>query len=293
MQSSYVLVNGQRYHYYHANLSQGKRPALLLHGLASNGRIWEKTVPFLEQGGLAMYAPDLRGHGLSDQAEDGYDFDTILQDLAAFTNLCDIGRPVIVGHSWGAMLAVEYAARFAIGPRAPSAVVLVDGGVIQLDDFPGATWETTRERLTPPRLAGMQLTAFMERLAAPGRLWQPDDQDKEIILANFEVNENEEIAPHLKFDHHMQIVEAMWNFPTYERFSKLYCPALALPCRPAAPAGEGERDFLAFKSRGIERIQQVNPHVKVHWMEDSIHDVPLQHPQQLVEAILNFLADVK
>lgn len=290
-QSSYVFINGLRYHYYHANLADGARSMLLLHGLASNARIWEKTLPYLVEQGFAIYALDLRGHGLSDSSESGYDFLTLCQDLAAFMQLCDLNRPVLVGHSWGAMLALDYAARFGFGPRSPSALVLADGGTIQLDALPGATWETTRERLTPPRLAGTPLNTFLERISRMNSVWQLDEQDKDIILANFSIDADEKIAPHLKFENHMQIVEAMWNFPTYARFQHVRCPVLALPARSLPVRSEQEANFLAFKEDGLQKIKQVNPQVQIHWMEDSVHDFLLQRPGLFASAVGEFLSE--
>src|SRR5512133_1636959 len=128
MPSSYLFLNDLRVHYLHWNLEDGGQPAVLLHGLASNARIWERTVPFLTQNGLVPLAPDGRGHGLTDKPDGDYGFDTFQGDLAAFINATHMERPLLIGHSWGAALALYYAARVAVGPRAPLGLVLVDGG---------------------------------------------------------------------------------------------------------------------------------------------------------------------
>ncbi len=78
-------------------------------------------------------------------------------------------RPILAGHSWGGMVALEYAARNVAGPWSPSGLALVDGGIGQLDDVPGATWEDVQAALTPPRLAGTPLDVFLARLDAPPR----------------------------------------------------------------------------------------------------------------------------
>jgi pimeloyl-ACP methyl ester carboxylesterase len=286
--SSYLLLGDLRAHYLGWNLEGDGRPAVLLHGLASNARIWELTAPYLVDGGLCVLAPDLRGHGLSDKPDGDYDFDVYTRDLAAFLNLLDLERPLLVGHSWGAMLALDYAARFAVGPRSPAGLVLVDGGLNQLDDFPGATWEGVRERLTPPRLADMPLDTFLQRLRSPDPRWQPDERAEQIVLANFEISEDETIYPRLTFEHHMQIVRAMWEFPTYSRYAGVRCPVLALPARPAPPLSLMEQEYLERKQRGAEKVLAANPGVRLHWMEDAIHDIPLQMPQALADLILSF-----
>src|SRR5215467_6512987 len=75
----------------------------------------------------AVTAFDLRGVGLSDHPSDGYSIPELADDVAAFCAVVGIGRPVVVGHSLGGMIAVELAARY---PELPSALVLVDPGPI-------------------------------------------------------------------------------------------------------------------------------------------------------------------
>jgi pimeloyl-ACP methyl ester carboxylesterase len=237
--------------------------------------------------GYTLLAPDLRGHGLSDKPDGDYGFDTFSADLGTFLGAFDLGRPVLVGHSWGATLALDMAARHPVGPRAPRGLVLVDGGVIQLDAS-GQDWEQTRARLTPPRLAGTSLDDFLRRMNASNPHWQPDETDIQIILANFEITEDEKIAPRLSFEHHMQIVRAMWEFQTFQRMQQVRCPVLAAPARPAEPSTEAEAEFLAFKERGLQRARQVLPGLKLHWMADSIHDIPLQRPAALAAVIAEF-----
>lgn len=287
MQSSYFYLNQLRVHYLTWSAAGNGRTVILIHGLASNARIWELVAPYLVEGGLEPLAPDLRGHGLTDGPDGDYSFETISHDLAAFINAADVQHPLLVGHSWGAMVALDFAGRFPIGPLAPAGLVLVDGGMTQLDDFPGATWETMRERLTPPRLSGMPLESFLARLHSPNPIWQPDDRAIQIILANFEVREDETITPRLSFEHHMQIVHAMWDFKTYTHYSRLKCPVLMVPAVPAPDAPPRDQKYLASKERGLQRAEQLIPNLQIERMQ-SIHDIPLQHPQALAQRILQF-----
>ena len=301
MASSYVLINDLRFHYLHWNQDGAGPPVVLLHGLASNARIWELVAPYLVERDLIVLAPDLRGHGLTDKPEGGYGFDMMTQDLAACLDACHVEKPVLVGHSWGGSVALDYAARFGIGPRAPAGLVLVDGGMTQLNDAAdGAqppTWEEVRQRLAPPRLAGMRLDEFLKILSEGRNGWRPDDQSIPIILANFEVYEDEEegvekIRPHLSYQHHMQIVRAMWEFPTYQKFDRIHCPVLMVPARPPQPFGEREQRFLEAKQRGVRQARQRIGDLQVHWMEDSIHDIPLQHPAGLAAELAGFATEV-
>jgi pimeloyl-ACP methyl ester carboxylesterase len=240
--------------------------------------------------GYALVAPDARGHGLTDKPDHGYSFEVITRDLAALLDTLDRGRPVLVGHSWGASVALDYAARFPVGPRAPAEVILVDGGMTQLDAS-GLTWEEARDRLTPPRLVGLPLEAFLAHLGSHRPDWQPDSQAVQIILANFEVSEKETISPRLTFENHMEIVRAMWEFQTYERYSRLRCPVLMVPARPPGALSGQELDHLAFKERGEAVARERIRKLRVEWMADTIHDIPLQRPEELAVLIAGFLRE--
>ena len=61
-------------------------PIVLVHGLASNAMLWEGAALALCALGHLVTAVDLRGHGLSEKPESGYDMQTVTQDLA------EIGR---------------------------------------------------------------------------------------------------------------------------------------------------------------------------------------------------------
>lgn len=75
----------------------------------------------------AVTALDLRGVGKSDAPDGGYSIPELADDTAAFCAAVGIGRPVVVGHSLGGMIAIELAARY---PSLASALVLVDPGPI-------------------------------------------------------------------------------------------------------------------------------------------------------------------
>ncbi|MEW5872919.1 MAG: alpha/beta hydrolase [Chloroflexota bacterium] len=293
MTSSYLYLNGLRIHYLHWEQTGG-RPLVLLHGLASNAHIWDLLAPRLLEHSLQPLAPDTRGHGLSDKPDDSYGFDAVVGDLAAFIDSCHLEHPLLVGHSWGGHIILDYAARFPTGPRAPAGLVLVDGGITQLDDAPGATWEEVRQRLTPPRLAGMPLETFLDNLSQWTQNWGPlSDEIIAIILANFAIDENDVLAPHLTFERHMQIVRALWEFQTYERFPKVRCPALAVLAAGAQPRSPGDQAFLEARQRGLARAQAHMPNLQAHWMADTIHDVPLQRPAELAEMIARFAASLE
>src|SRR5919201_4654241 len=83
---------------------------VLLHGLSSNARIWDRVAPRLAAAGLRPVAFDQRGHGESEQPDSGYDFTTVTSDLGHALGALGIRRPLLAGHSWGGNVALQYAA---------------------------------------------------------------------------------------------------------------------------------------------------------------------------------------
>lgn len=283
--NTYFWANNLRFHALLRN--PGSQPAIvLLHGLASNARIWQHVIKFLPED-WAIYAPDLRGHGLTDSPKSTYNFDEITQDLAALLTLWNVRTPLLVGHSWGASVTVAFAARFFAGPLAPAGLVLVDGGIARLRDLPNTSWEIIRQQLAPPLLAGMPVEDFLQRIRQ-NLLWQPNDEDEQIILANFEVDEQERIYPRLKREYHMQILRALWEFDCFEQLARVRCPILGLMAHSGQPQNTQAREFLALKQAGSLWMQQHLRGAHIHWFQNAIHDLPLQHPKAVAVQIFNF-----
>ncbi|HMK07732.1 MAG TPA: alpha/beta hydrolase [Anaerolineales bacterium] len=263
-------------------------PFLLLHGLASNARIWEAVAPHLAAAGHTTYAADLRGHGQSDAPEDGYDFAQVTADVAGLAATLGLGRAVVAGHSWGGLVALDYAASHPLGGLA-----LIDGGFTQLSDSPGATWEKVEAALRPPRLAGTPLAAFEARLEEAHPDWPSEVPWRDILLGNFEVRADGTIAPHLSFDHHMLVVRAMWDFPTYERFGRISCPVLIVAARATGPLPRRDESYREMKRRGEAEARARMPQAKFVWMDETDHDIPLHRPAELARRMLDLAQRVE
>jgi pimeloyl-ACP methyl ester carboxylesterase len=282
-ESRYVSANGLRFRVLHWPGDARRTPFVLLHGLASNARFWEPVGVRLAGAGHPVYAPDLRGHGLTDCPDAGYDFDTLSQDVFGLTAALGLKSVLLTGHSWGGMVALQ-----AAGQAAPAGLAVIDGGITQLDDTPGATWEAAERALTPPRLAGTPLADLQARLESLHPDWPTDVPWREIILANFEVRADGTVAPHFPFDKHMQVVRAMWEFRTYDAFDRLHCPVLMVAARPPESAGTRDQTYLEMKARGEAQARRRIQDLEFVWMTDTDHDVPLHRPERLARLLLDF-----
>lgn len=87
---------------------------VVVHGLGEHSGRYAGLARRLDSEGVSMYAPDLRGHGLSGgRRGHAASFETYLTDLEqtlAVARTAAAGRPVILfGHSMGGLVALRYA----------------------------------------------------------------------------------------------------------------------------------------------------------------------------------------
>lgn len=252
-------------------------PFLLVHGLASNARMWLGVGDELQRLGHAVAAVDLRGHGRSDKPPSGYGYAEVAADLVAVLDELAWDRPVAVGQSWGGNVVLELAARH---PRSVRGVGGVDGGMIDLRaSFP--TWEACAGALAPPVLAGTPLTVIEQRLRAT----HPDWPESGIAgaLACFDTDGDGRVRPWLPRPHHMEILRAMWGRRPGEIYGKVQVPTLLVPARTA-----GRGDGLAWevgKDAQVAEAERQLCSCRVHWMEGD-HDLHAQHPRA-VAALLH------
>jgi len=276
-----VELRGLRFHYREYG-DPAARPVLLLHGVASNAKIWITTAPFLGEG-FHVLALDQRGHGESDKPDAGYDFASVVGDAAAFIDALGLDRPVVAGHSWGGNVAVELAATH---PERCAGLVLIDGGFLEISARPGATWESAEREMAPPELTHLtreQLIAGAKRWEL-GPIWS--DAIEAALMGNFEVTEEGTIRPRLSRANHMQVVRALWEQRVSELFPRIECPALFVLAQRAG--GEGTDRWIEMKRAGVERAKQTLATCEVRWFADTIHDIPLQRPRELAQAIESF-----
>jgi pimeloyl-ACP methyl ester carboxylesterase len=280
---AFVEVAGLRLHFQQWGApaaSRNQSAIVLVHGLGSSSHIWDLVAPILAEGGAQrVVALDQRGHGESDQPDTGYDFGSVVGDLAGFIEALGLTEPsVLVGHSWGASVVLHYAATHA---GRTAGVALVDGGT----GSPGErwSWEETESRLRPPDLDGMLWSELLERMLRSNGAYA-DARAEAVGRSLFNVDSAGRVMRRFRIPNHMRVVRAMWEQRPAELLAQIRCPILILPARQSAEASE----MNAAKAAAVARAQQIQPRVRVRWFEDTVHDVPLQRPEELAAELLAF-----
>ena len=254
------------------------RPFLLVHGLASNARMWDGVALGLLASGHPAISVDLRGHGRSSKPDGPYDLPTVADDLAGLIARMGIARPVVAGQSWGGNVVVELAARH---PDAIGGIVCVDGGWLEPSrEFPD--WDDCLAALAPPRLAGRRLEEIEGYLRSAHRDW-PDSGIRG-TLANFEVRPDGTVAPWLTYDRHVAVLRGLWEHRPSERWPGLGAPVLLVP------VDGGDTDWTWRKRRDVEMAAAVIPIARVRWFTGD-HDIHAQRPAEVSSVMHEMTTD--
>jgi pimeloyl-ACP methyl ester carboxylesterase len=229
-------------------------PVIMLHGLlVGNMTTWYWTAaPELAKSHRVILF-DLRGHGLSQRAAKGYDVGRITSDLESLV-LRMTDEPVsMVGHSYGAVVALTFALRH---PNRVKKLALVEAplppsSLTELDGFLGAGQDVMLDALP------LQLRATV---AARGR-----QGARFVDSVRFLVQESSLVED-------LRAAEDVSD----EALRALRCPLLAVygansSCRPVG-----------------ERLARVVPGASLVELSGG-HFLPLENPRLLTETLTRFI----
>ncbi|HPU17381.1 MAG TPA: alpha/beta hydrolase, partial [Bacillota bacterium] len=86
----------------------GKKAILFLHGWPGNHNLFEYQFDILPGLGFRCIGIDTRGFGKSDKPFDGYDYDTLSDDVRCVVDALGLRNFTLVGHSTGGAIALRY-----------------------------------------------------------------------------------------------------------------------------------------------------------------------------------------
>ena len=252
-------------------------PLLLVHGLASNARLWDGAARALARMGHAVTAVDLRGHGLSDKPDHGYSVHEVADDVAdvldALPGYAGARKPLVIGQSWGGNIVVEVAHRH--GDRVCGAVA-VDGGTIDLARaFP--EWDECARTLSPPVLDGMH----HDRLRSYIRAAHPDWTDEAIDgqMHNMERLPDDTIRPWLTRDRHITVLRGLWEHAPSELWTRITVPVLF------TPAAKGNDEHTRNKRKQVAHAVATLARGRAEWFEPADHDLHAQFPGRFASVV--------
>lgn len=115
-------INGYDIFYHEEGAASGNPPLVFIHGWTCDHSV---MLPLAERFSHDHHwiAPDVLGHGRSSKPQGDYEIETQGQLIATLARRWAPSKPVLIGHSMGAQIAIEMAAQ---NPGAYKALVLLD-----------------------------------------------------------------------------------------------------------------------------------------------------------------------
>ncbi|MGC8640878.1 MAG: alpha/beta fold hydrolase [Isosphaeraceae bacterium] len=272
-----VTANGLTFHVQQA----GSGPdVVLIHGLTGDLSIW-----FLARAVGALAAShrvtvyDLRGHGYSDAPAEGYTSGDHARDLIALLDVLGIDRASLVGHSFGAVIAMHAA---VLTPHRIEALVLSDPyfpALRHLEDVSRwGHWQNFRREAAE---AGVQLSSdtWYDLTTFFDQVLQLDDER----LLKFRQAVG---LPALKRVLRLARTTCGHDSKLAGGLSAALIESVAHPC--LAVYGENS-PFLTTADYLIERM----PNCVGKRIKDAQHRAPEENPEGFVAAVREFLESLQ
>jgi pimeloyl-ACP methyl ester carboxylesterase len=208
-----------------------------------------------------VVAVDLRGHGQSDKPHHSYTMEALADDLAWMCDQLGVEKPVVIGHSMGAIVAFDLACRY---PTLPSAIVMLDAALV-LPARARAAAPHLMEELRGPDYREVQRNYVANSLFIP----TDDQQRKERIL------EDMSSAPQ-----HMMVsaMESLQNYDAAAVAEGYTVPALYIAADEPQPHTD------------VSRFPKLVPRLMDRKTVGSGHFCQLEVPEQVNPMIERFLA---
>jgi pimeloyl-ACP methyl ester carboxylesterase len=123
-----LLRSGIKIH--HQSVGEGP-DVVMVHGITGNLAVWHLNIVPALADRFRLLTYDLRGHGYSDAPPTGYSPDDMATDLRDLLDALEIDRPVVVGHSYGADIALYFAARW---PERVREVIAIEAALPAMEE---------------------------------------------------------------------------------------------------------------------------------------------------------------
>jgi 3-oxoadipate enol-lactonase len=256
----YQQVNDVSLYY---EISGEGEPVVLLHGLGSSCRDWERQVPVFAQQ-YRVIVCDVRGHGRSGKPPGPYSVPQFTTDVTELLQKLDVTAAHILGLSMGGMIAFQLVVD---QPQLVKSMVIVNSG-------PELVPRTWKERLA------IWQRLLISNLMGPKKMGEvisqrlfPEPQQTEMAQTMASRwAENDKAA-------YLASTKALIGWSVSAHLARITCPTLVI-------AADQDYTPIALKEAYVKQI----PNAHLHVIENSRHATPMDQTEVFNTAVLQFWA---
>ena len=262
---------------YYETQGTGK-PVVLIHGWPLSGRAWEAQLPALVEAGYQVITYDRRGFGQSSKPWNGYDYDTLAQDLHSLMEALDLQDATIVGFSMGGGEVARYLGKYG-SERVSKAVLAsaVPPYLFKADDNPDGGLEESDiqgflDGVSDDRIAF--LNDFTKNFFTP--------KDGKLLVSKPLRLYNRDIAAFASAKATFDCVKSFSYTDFRDDLKAFDVPTLVI---------HGDADqIVPFEASG-ERSHEMIADSKLHVVEGGSHGINVTHSEEFNKTLIAFLKD--
>jgi 3-oxoadipate enol-lactonase len=246
------------------------RTVILIHPIGGNINIWRDEIALISKKNIRIIAYELRGHYRSNMGiKNNFTISDLVQDLKLLIDSLEIKKCTLIGHSIGGSVASVYAAQYA---EDIEGVILINGSSIPIPDKDLEKHHVTRK---------IALTNGMEALAK----WIRHEGSESEKAFEDEKNwkEFEQIFTKTSVAGFIAATQSLYTMPDHVTSS-----LRNTNCKIFGIVGEGDEVFM----RLMHKMKDEIPSFELKVIKDSDHWVIVEHPQELFEALKEFLEKI-
>lgn len=272
----YFSTAGDRSRLHYVDYGPGDGPVIVFITSTYFGtEIWERQMVPLAEQGYRCVSFDRRGHGRSADVWDGFDLDTLADDVAAFIAHLDVRDVTLVGHSIGSAEAVRYLTRH--GQDRVSRIALVAGMA------PGiAHGEHNPDGLTPEQIA-------VGRAVVRGDRWRFFDEGADgffgVGLPGIDVSPS--LVRH--FAARCAVATARAAFGLFDIVAGMDLSKELTQVTVPALVVHGTHDESAPVELTGRRAAELLPDAAFHLYDNAAHGLVLTHAERLNADLVTFI----
>lgn len=249
---------------HHRDLGQGT-PFVILHGLFGLLDNWQTLAKYWSQQ-YHVYLVDLRNHGRSPHSTD-FNYDLMVEDLAEFLTEHQLENPVIMGHSMGGKVAMNFALRY---PEKVSKLIIVD---IAPRPYP-VHHQDIINGLNAINISNITSRTEAETALAP---YIPEAETRLFLLKNLYRREDNSFGWRMNLAAIEHNIEEVGQETTSDvSFTK---PTLFI---------KGEKSRY-IQDKDIPAIQNLFPQVKIETVPNAGHWVHAEAPEKFYQLVVDFI----
>ena len=290
----FVEANGLRLHHLCWDNERSLPPLVLVHATGFLARLWQPVADVLASR-YVVRAFDLRGHGESDKPLDtsgedalapdtesiagDYHWQNFVDDLAAFLDMFALKGIPVIGHSSGGAAAAYVA---ATRPEYVSKLVLIEPIIvphgIPMDD-------ENRRRMADGARRRRKVWPSTDEMVASYRTRPTFEHWRDDVLRLYADEgtfrrEDGEIELRCPPEIEAQVFENSGSLDVWHVLPRVDCPTLVMK-------GERTEGFLSMVATATA---QRLPNARLATVTSAGHLSPMERPDAVAEAILDFLA---